>query len=179
LVILAGVLLVLGFQRFLRTNSGRLLVDRLLLKLPFFGVLLRDYAISSFMRTLGTTLASGTPLVPAMSMSRGTLNNRRLEVEMVAAVQRVEEGTSLSQSLMRAEFFPPIALRMVAVGEATGALTEMLGDIANFYEAEVEKRLVRLTTMIEPILMLVMGLMIGLIVVAMYVPIFQMGQAVN
>lgn len=179
LVILTVVLLVLAFRRFLRTAGGRLLVDRLLLKVPFFGVLLRDYAISSFMRTLSTTLASGTPLVPAMSMSRGTLNNRRLEVEMAAAVQRVEEGTSLSQSLTRAEFFPPIALRMVAVGETTGALTEMLGDVANFYEAEVEKRLVRLTTMIEPLLMLVMGLMIGLIVVAMYVPIFQMGQAVN
>lgn len=167
------------FRRFMRSVSGRLVLDRILLRLPFFGILSRDYAISSFARTLGTTLASGTPLVPAMTMSRGTLNNRCLEQEMVSAVQRVEEGTALSESLSRTSFFPPIALRMVAVGETTGALTAMLADLADFYESEVEKRLVKLTTMIEPILMMVMGLLIGLIVLAMYIPIFQMGQTVN
>ena len=165
--------------RLLRSPRGRMVFDKLLLKLPFFGILLRDYGISSFARTLGTTLDSGTPLVQAMSMARGTLNNHRLEQEMVAAVQRVEEGTALSESLTRTGFFPPIALRMVAVGETTGALSEMLADVANFYEGEVEKRLVRLTTMIEPVLMMTMGLMIGLIVVAMYIPIFQMGQTIQ
>ncbi len=176
------VILVVGgflFRRFFRSVGGRFFLDRLLLRLPFFGSLSQDYAISSFARTLGTTLASGTPLVPAMTMSRGTLNNRCLEKEMVAAVQRVEEGTSLSESLTRTTFFPPIALRMISVGETTGALTEMLGDLADYYESEVEKRLVKLTTMIEPILMMVMGLMIGLIVMAMYIPIFQMGQTVG
>ncbi len=167
------------FRRFFRSAGGRFFIDRMLLRLPFFGRLSRDYAISSFARTLGTTLASGTPLVPAMTMSRGTLNNRCLEKEMVAAVQRVEEGTALSDSLTRTRFFPPIALRMVAVGESTGALNEMLGDLADYYESEVEKRLVKLTTMIEPILMMVMGLLIGLIVLAMYIPIFQMGQSVG
>lgn len=166
-------------RRFFRSVGGRFFLDRLLLRLPFFGSLSQDYAISSFARTLGTTLASGTPLVPAMTMSRGTLNNRCLEKEMVAAVQRVEEGTSLSESLTRTNFFPPIALRMISVGETTGALTEMLGDLADYYESEVEKRLVKLTTMIEPILMMVMGLMIGLIVMAMYIPIFQMGQTIG
>lgn len=178
--ILAG--LALGaflVYRFLHSVRGRLFFDRQLLRVPFFGTLFRDYAISSFTRTLGTTLASGTPLVPAMTMSRGTLNNRYFEQEMVAAVQRVEEGTALSESLTRSGFFPPIALRMVAVGESTGSLVEMLDDLADYYEAEVEKRLVRLTTMIEPILMVVMGLMIGLIVLAMYIPIFQMGQTIR
>ncbi len=170
---------VVFFRRFLRSARGRIFFDCVLLRLPFFGPLLRDYAISSFTRTLGTTLASGTPLVPAMTMSRGTLNNRCLEEEMAAAVQRVEEGTSLSESLVRAGFFPPIALRMIGVGETTGALTEMLGDVADYYESEVEQRLIKLTTMVEPILMVVMGLMIGLIVVAMYIPIFQMGQAIH
>ncbi len=166
-------------RRFFRSVGGRFFLDRMLLRIPFFGDLAQDYAISSFSRTLGTTLASGTPLVPAMTMSRGTLNNRCLEKDMIAAVQRVEEGTSLSESLTRTTFFPPIALRMVSVGETTGALTEMLGDLADYYESEVEKRLVKLTTMIEPILMMVMGLMIGLIVMAMYIPIFQMGQTVG
>lgn len=181
LPIIIGTLIVgsLLFRRFLISASGRLFVDRFLLRMPFFGGLLQDYAISSFTRTLGTTLASGTPLVPAMAMSRGTLNNRCLEQEMISAVQRVEEGTGLSDSLKRTDFFPPIALRMIAVGETTGALTEMLGDVADFYESEVEKRLIKLTTMIEPILMMVMGLVIGLIVLAMYIPIFQMGQTIR
>ena len=179
--LLAGgvVVTVFLFRRFLHSIGGRFFLDRMLLRLPFFGRLAQDYGISSFARTLGTTLASGTPLVPAMMMSRGTLNNRCLETEMAAAVQRVEEGTALSESLARASFFPPIALRMITVGETTGALTEMLGDLADYYESEVEKRLVKLTTMIEPILMMVMGLMIGLIVLAMYIPIFQMGQTVR
>lgn len=178
--VLVGLfLLAFLFNRFIQSPRGRLIFDRILLRIPFFGRLFHDYAISSFTRTLGTTLASGTSLVPAMTMSRGTLNNKSLEREMVAAIQRVEEGTGLSDSLDRAGFFPPIALRMVAVGETTGELTGMLADIADYYESEVEKRLVRLTTMIEPILMLTMGLLIGLIVVAMYIPIFQMGQTIR
>jgi type IV pilus assembly protein PilC len=179
LFILTLIIGVFLFKRFLRSSRGRFWIDRLILRLPFFGKLACDYAISSYTRTLGTTLASGTSLVPAMTMSRGTLNNRCLEKEMAAAVQRVEEGTGLSESLTRTDFFPPIALRMIAVGETTGALIEMLGDVAEYYESEVEKRLVKLTTLIEPILMMVMGVMIGLIVLAMYIPIFQMGQTVS
>ena len=112
-------------------------------------------------------------------MSRGTLNNLSLEKEMVQAVRRVEEGSSLSDSLSRTGFFPPLALRMVNVGETSGSLTEMLGDIADYYEAEVEQRLTKLTTMIEPILMMVMGLMIAFIIIAMYVPIFQLAGTVG
>ena len=163
----------------LHSSRGRLRVDRFLLRVPFVGGLKTDYALSGFNRTLGTTLASGTPLVPAMQMSRGTLNNLSLEKEMVAAIQCVEEGVSLSDSLMRTGFFPPLALRMVSVGETSGSLTDMLSDIADYYEAEVEQRLTRLTTMIEPILMVVMGLMIAFIIVAMYVPIFQLAGTVG
>ena len=172
----AGVPLV---KSLLHSSRGRLWLDRLLLRVPFFGGLQTDYALSGFNRTLGTTLASGTPLVPAMQMSRGTLNNLSLEKEMVLAVRRVEEGSSLSDSLARTGFFPPLALRMVGVGETSGSLTEMLSDIADYYEAEVERRLTRLTTMIEPILMMIMGLMIAFIIVAMYVPIFQLAGTVG
>lgn len=163
----------------LGSTRGRLRVDRLMLKLPFFGGLKTDYALSGFTRTLGTTLASGTPLVEAMKMSRGTLNNLFLEKEMVQAVRRVEEGTGLSDSLSRTGFFPGLALRMVSVGEASGSLTEMLGDIAEYYESEVERRLTLLTTMIEPILMMTMGFLIAFIIVAMYVPIFQLAGTVG
>jgi len=163
----------------LRSSRGRLRVDRFLLRVPFVGGLKIDYALSGFNRTLGTTLASGTPLVPAMQMSRGTLNNLSLEQAMVQAVQRVEEGTSLSDALARTGFFPPLALRMVSVGETSGSITEMLRDIADYYEAEVEQRLTKLTTMIEPVLMMVMGLLIAFIIIAMYVPIFQLAGTVG
>lgn len=179
LLLLVAVLLFFFFKGIAATSRGQLIYDRILLRLPFFGQLLMDYALSSFSRTLGTTLASGTPLVPAMTMSRGTLNNRVLEAEMVKAIHRVEEGTALSESVQRCGFFPAIALRMIGVGEATGALDEMLGEVAAYYEAEVERRLTLLTTMIEPVLMLSMGLLIGGIVFAMYVPIFQMGATIG
>lgn len=179
LIILAGIGGVIALRLLFRSSQGRLKADQLVLVLPFFGGLKIDYALAGFCRTLGTTLASGTPLVPAMQMSRGTLNNLSLEKEMVQAIRRIEEGTSLSDSLERTGFFPTLALRMVGVGETSGALTEMLGDVADYYEGEVELRLTRLTTMIEPILMMTMGLLIAFIIVAMYVPIFQLAGTIG
>ncbi len=179
LSIIVALVSVPLFKSVLHSTRGRLGVDRFLLRLPFIGGLKVEYALSSFNRTLGTTLASGTPLVTAMQMSRGTLNNLHLEQEMTQATRRVEEGSSLSESLDRAGFYPPLALRMVNVGETSGSLTDMLGDIADYYEAEVERRLTRLTTMIEPILMMTMGLMIAFIIVAMYIPIFQLAGTVG
>jgi type IV pilus assembly protein PilC len=179
LLLLAVIGILSVFKLLLRSSPGRLKIDKLVLKVPFFGGLKIDYALSGFCRTLGTTLASGTPLVPAMKMSRGTLNNLSLEKEMVQAIKRVEEGTSLSDSLDRTGFFPALALRMVGVGESSGSLTEMLGDVSEYYESEVERRLTRLTTMIEPVLMMTMGLLIAFIIVAMYVPIFQLAGTVG
>lgn len=179
LILLALVVAVYLVRSLIHSSRGRLQFDRFLLHIPFLGGLKIEYALSGFNRTLGTTLASGTPLVPAMQMSRGTLNNLSLEQEMIQAIRRVEEGSSLSDSLKRTGFFPPLALRMVSVGETSGSLTTMLSDIADYYEAEVEERLTRLTTMIEPILMMIMGLMIAFIIVAMYVPIFQLAGTVG
>jgi type IV pilus assembly protein PilC len=176
LFILAGIGAVVSAKMLLRSAKWRMRVDKLALRVPFFGGLKIDYALTGFCRTLGTTLMSGTPLVAAMQMSRGTLNNLWLEKEMIQAVRRVEEGTTLSDSLERTGFFPTLALRMVSVGETSGSLTDMLGDVSEYYEAEVERRLTRLTTMIEPILMMTMGLLIAFIIVAMYVPIFQLAS---
>jgi type IV pilus assembly protein PilC len=179
LFMILAVVVWLFLKNFMRSSRGRLLVDRSVLRVPFFGALKIDYALSGFNRTLGTTLTSGTPLVEAMQMSRGTLNNLSLEKQMVEATHRVEEGTAFSEALERTGFYPPLALRMVNVGETSGALTEMLRDIADYYESEVERRLTRLTTMIEPVLMMTMGLMIAFIIVAMYVPIFQLAGTVG
>ena len=165
---------VLALRAFLLTARGGWLFDRAKVKLPFFGALQVEYALTGFSRTLGTILASGIPLVSAMQMSRGTLNNRILEEKLSQAVRRVEEGSTIAAALEQTGFFPLIALRMIGVGETTGALSDMLGDVAEYYEAEVERRLERLTTLIEPVMMVGMGLLVGGIVVAMYIPIFQL-----
>lgn len=179
--LIAPLLVLSGFAvaAFLRTERGALWRDRLLLRVPFFGGLVLEYALLGYCRTLGTTLASGIPLVQAMQMSRGTLNNRILEGRLLRAVRRIEEGMSVSEALAESAFVPGLALRMIAVGETTGALSEMLGDVADYYEGQVERRLERLTTLIEPLMMMTMGLLIGAIVVAMYIPIFQLAGTVR
>ncbi|PLX81144.1 MAG: type II secretion system F family protein [Desulfuromonas sp.] len=163
---------------FLQSEKGGLIADRLILRVPFLGNLAREYALLSFCRTLGTTLLSGIPVVEALKMSRGTLNNRILELAMVQAIQRVEEGENIGQAFEGSGIFPGLALRMIAVGEKGGALAQMLEDVAAFYESEVERRLDRMTTLVEPIMMASMGLLIGGVVVAMYIPIFQLGGVV-
>ena len=179
LLLPALIVAIAGARLYALSGPGALQIDRVKLKVPFFGPLFLDYALSGFCRTFGTTLASGIPAVQAMQMSRGTLNNRVLEEAMVRAVQRVEEGTTISSAIEQTGYFPVIALRMIGVGEASGALAEMLADVAEYYEEEVERRLDRLTTLIEPIMMMAMGLLIGGIVVAMYIPIFQLAGTVR
>jgi type IV pilus assembly protein PilC len=164
---------------FARTPRGRCLIDRALLAVPFFGHLAIEYAVTGFCRTLSTILAGGIPLTQAMRMARGTLNNQILEGKVDQAVRKVEEGTSFSAALTQSGFFPVIALRMIAAGETTGSLGEMLTEVSEFYEGEVERRLDRMTTLVEPLMMLAMGLLVGGIVVAMYIPIFQLAGTVR
>ena len=174
--IVVGLLLL---RTYTRTERGALLVDRTKLRLPFFGALLKEYALSTFCRTFATTLASGIPIVQAMQMSRGTLNNRVLERGLAGAVNRIQEGAKISEALEQTGNFPIIALRMIGVGETSGSLVDMLADVSEYYEDEVERRLDRLTTMVEPLMMMTMGLLIGGIVVAMYIPIFQLAGTVQ
>jgi type IV pilus assembly protein PilC len=166
-------------RTYARTEGGAFMVDRIKLRLPFFGVLLQEYALSTFCRTFSITLASGIPVVQAMQMSRGTLNNRVQEKQLANAVKRIEEGARISEALEQTGNFPIIALRMIGVGESSGSLVDMLADVSDYYEDEVERRLDRLTTMVEPLMMMTMGLLIGGIVVAMYIPIFQMAGTVG
>lgn len=164
---------------YIRTEGGATQLDRVKLRLPFFGTLLNEYALSTFCRTLATTLASGIPIVQAMQMSRGTLNNRVLELRLASAVKGIREGAGIAEALAQTGSFPIIALRMIGVGETSGSLVDMLTDVSEYYEEEVERRLDRLTTMVEPLMMMTMGLLIGGIVVAMYIPIFQLAGTVQ
>jgi type IV pilus assembly protein PilC len=173
------IVAVIVVRFYVRTESGAFLVDRYKLRLPFFGKMLSEYALSTFCRTFATTLASGIPIVQSMQMARGTLNNRWLEEHLSGSVKKIQEGTKISEALEQTGTFPVIALRMIGVGETSGSLVDMLTDVAEYYESEVERRLDRLTTVIEPVMMLTMGLLIGGIVVAMYVPIFQLAGTVR
>ncbi len=175
-LLIVALFLARGYAR---TANGAMLADRVKLRLPFFGDLIREYALSTFCRTFATTLASGIPIVQAMQMSRGTLNNRVLEKNLGMAVNRIQEGARISEALEQSGDFPIIALRMIGVGETSGSLVDMLNDVSEYYESEVERRLDRLTTIIEPLMMLTMGLLIGGIVVAMYIPIFQLAGTVR
>lgn len=175
----AGVAGATFFRRWSATETGRFTVDTLKIKTPLLGGVLSRYAVSGFTRTLGTVLGSGIPIVEALRMSVGTLNNKVMERSMLAAVVRVEEGSKLSSALESMKLMPPLALRMLAVGENTGSLEEMLSDVSDYFEEEIERNLQVLTTAIEPVIMIAMGLVIGVIIIAMYLPIFKIANTVG
>ena len=167
------------FRRWSDTQAGRYAVDGLKIRTPFVGAVLTRYAVAGFTRTLATVLGSGIPIVEALRMSVGTLNNRVLERALLTAVVRVEEGSKLSSALESIKLMPPLALRMLSVGESTGSLEEMLADISDYFEEEIERNLQVLTTAIEPAIMIVMGVVIGVIIITMYLPIFKIANTVG
>lgn len=175
-IVFVGVVI---FRRWKETESGRYTVDGLKIKTPFVGPIAIRYSLAGFTRTLATVLGSGIPIVEAMRMSVGTLNNKVLERGLLMAVHRVEEGSKLSTALENMKLLPPLALRMLSVGETTGALEEMLGDISDYFEDEIEKSLHVLSTAIEPAIMVVMGVIIGTIIITMYLPIFKIASTVS
>ena len=164
------------FRRWSETPSGRYAVDGMKIKTPILGAVITRYAVAGFTRTLGTVLGSGIPIVEALKMSVGTLNNRVLERGLLLAVVRVEEGSKLSSALESIKLMPPLALRMLSVGETTGSLEEMLADISDYFEEEIERNLQVLASAIEPAIMIAMGVVIGVIIVTMYLPIFKMAN---
>jgi type IV pilus assembly protein PilC len=176
---LAIVALFAAFRWWVRTDTGRALWDRTTLKVPLIGDVLVKHQTIQFARTLATVLAGGTPLVSALQTVRGALTNRFLAAGLATATERVREGTTLSAALEGVKVFPRMALEMLAVGEETGSLDAMLRDVAELYEGDLDQRLSQLTTWIEPVLLLVMGLVVGAIVVIMYLPVFEMAGTVR
>jgi len=180
---LLGVLLAIGlvaaFRSWVGTESGRYTVDRFKLTIPVAGDVFTKYSVAGFTRTLATVLGSGIPIIESLRMCIGTLNNRFMEKRLFEAVRFVEEGGRLSIALERINIMPPLALRMLGVGEATGALEDMLVDISDYLEEELEERMHVLTTAIEPAIMLVVGVVIGIIIIAMYLPVFKIAGTVG
>ena len=170
--------LTILLAEWLRTPWFRAQLDRLGLHLPLIGDVLLKNQIVRFTRTLSTILAGGIPLLTALKLSSGTLTNSVIAQAVLRATDRVREGTRLAAALREEQFLPPMTLEMIEVGETTGALEGMLQDVAEFHEGELDLRLSQLTTWIEPLLLLIMGLIVGGIVIVMYLPVFQIAGTV-
>jgi len=179
LIVLLGFGAAAAYRAWIGTESGRYTVDRFKLTVPFGGDVFTKYSVAGFARTLATVLGSGIPIIESLRMSIGTLNNKYMEKRLFEAVRFIEEGGRLSTALERINIMPPLALRMLGVGETTGSLEDMLVDISDYLEDELEERMRILTTAIEPAIMLIMGVIIGVIIIAMYLPVFKIGSTVG
>jgi type IV pilus assembly protein PilC len=178
-IIVALVVFIFAFRRFYRTEKGRMLVDRLVLRMPVFGMLLRKVAVAKFTRTLGTMISSGVPILDSLEIVAATAGNRTIEGAIRETRQSISEGRTIAEPLADSEVFPSMVVQMISVGEATGALDTMLGKIADFYDDEVDAAVDALTAMLEPFMMVFLGGTIGGLVISMYLPIFQMAGAVG
>jgi general secretion pathway protein F len=170
------VLIVIGFRRWTRTARGRALVDRLALRTPVLGPLLRYVAVARFSRTLSTMLASGVPLLTALEITKKVLNNTVLEGVVEQARDTIREGESIATTLKRSGEFPPMMCHMVAVGERSGQLESMLENVANAYERDVETKVGRLTALLSPLMIVIMGIGVGFMVFSILGPIMDMQQ---
>ena len=175
----AMVAAAIAIKRYYATVNGRVVIDRLLLKVPIVGDLIRKASVAKFTRTLGTLITSGVPLLEGLSICAKTSGNKVIEEALMNARVSISGGKTISEPLAKCNVFPKMVTHMIAVGESTGALDAMLGKIADFYEDEVDQAVETLTSLLEPIMMVVLGTIIGFIVIAMYLPIFTMAQAIQ
>jgi type IV pilus assembly protein PilC len=171
--------IVIGIKKYYATVQGRMVIDRILLKLPVVGDLIRKASVAKFSRTLGTLLASGVPLLDGMTICAKTSGNKVIEETLINARVSISGGKTIADPLAASGVFPKMVTHMIAVGESTGALDAMLGKIADFYEDEVDQAVASLTSLLEPAMMVFLGTVIGFIVVAMYLPIFKMAAVIG
>jgi type IV pilus assembly protein PilC len=181
LLLVAGllVLLVIGAYAWLRQPVQRTRFDALLLKLPLLGDVVRKFAVAQLARTLGTLLGGGIPLVNALDVASRSVANRYVAGQLVGMAQEVREGQSLAATMRGRRVFPDVAVKMTEVGEATGALQDMLNSLAEFYDEEIATNLERFVTLVEPALLITMGLVIAGLLLALYLPLFQLSSVVS
>ncbi len=179
LVILAGLGLVVAFRQAVKTSRGRHVWDKVKLQVPVVGDINQKIALARFARTLGTLLESGVPVLSALEIVRNIVNNVLIAEVIDGASEEIEAGKSLAIPLGRSRWFPSIAVQMISVGEQSGELEAMLGKIADNYDREVESQIMATTSMLEPVMILVMGLVVGFIVVSILLPIFEMNQMIR
>ncbi|MCK4404669.1 MAG: type II secretion system F family protein [candidate division Zixibacteria bacterium] len=167
------ILLIVAYKFYSKTDKGRLNIDRIKLRIPLVGDLIRKSAISRFSRTLGTLISSGVPILDALDITAKTSGNRVIHDAIKKSVISIAEGETITQPLKQCGVFPPMVTQMISVGEKTGGLDEMLSKIADFYDEEVDAAVAALTSVIEPVIIVIMGVVIGGILIAMYLPMFE------
>jgi type IV pilus assembly protein PilC len=176
--IIAGlVLIAFGLWRWIRTPGGALAMDRLRLGIPIFGDIWLKYQVAMFSRTMATLLTGGLPLVQALETSGASIESRLLSRAILESVTKIREGRPLSRSLEETGMFPELAYEMTEVGESTGALPAMLTSVAEFFEEDVQTALSAALSLIEPVILIVMGLVVATVLIALYLPIFQLGAS--
>jgi type IV pilus assembly protein PilC len=178
LILLVGGAVV-GVIAAYRTERGHYLIDKMMLKLPVFGDIIRKTAIARFTRTLGTLVSSGVPILEALTITGRTSGNKIVEEAIFATRTSISEGKTIAEPLIASKVFPPMVCQMIAVGETTGSLDAMLQKIADFYEDEVDNAVANLTSLMEPMVILFLGGVIGGLVVSMYLPIFKLGSVLG
>jgi type IV pilus assembly protein PilC len=178
-ILIAIIIGVIAFKKFYSTEKGTAVIDDLILKFPVFGDLLRKVAVAKFTRTMGTMLASGVAILEALDIVAKTAGNKTVEKAIYDVRSGIAEGRTMADPLSESGVFPSMVCQMISVGESTGALDAMLEKIADFYDEEVDQAVENLTSLIEPFMLVFLGVTIGGLVVAMYLPIFKMAGAIS
>ncbi len=168
------VAVVYALKQYYKTPGGRMLIDRILLNLPIFGLLLRKIAVARFTRTLGTLITSGVPLLEALSITARTSGNAVVEEAIMKVRKAIEQGRTITDPLRETEIFPNMVVQMIGVGEQTGAMDAMLQKIADFYEEEVDSAVGDMLAMLEPLIIAFLGVAVGGVVISMYLPLFSL-----
>jgi type IV pilus assembly protein PilC len=179
LVVGVGIVVVYALVRVYRTPKGKKYFHRILLRIPIMGPVMRKIAVARFTRTCGTLLSSGVPILDALEIVAKTAGNVVVEDAIMYARLKISEGKNMAGPLMETDVFPPMVVQMVGVGEQTGALDAMLSKIADFYEDEVDVAVAGMTSLIEPIMMVVIGGTVGVVLISMYLPIFAMAGKIK
>ena len=181
-LLLFAIALVVGLTlltRFLRTEKGKVLFDRFKLKMPVFGIIMRKVAVSKFSRTLSTLVKSGVPILTALEIVGKSSGNKVIESAIEKVRNSIREGENITAPLMRSKVFPPLVVRMISVGEQTGELEKMLTKIADFYDDQVDAAVSGITSLIEPLIIAILGVVIGGIVICMFLPIFKISTIIS
>jgi len=173
-MVVFGIAFVFLFKKYYATYNGRRVVDRMVLKLPVLGILMQKIAVARFCRTLATLMASGVPILDGLEITARTSGNAIIEDAIMAVRKGVEGGLTVAQPLKESGVFPAMVVQMIGVGEQTGALDAMLSKIADFYEEEVDQAVANLLTLMEPVMILFLGVTVGGIVISMYLPLFDL-----
>lgn len=174
-----GVGSIIAWKKFKSTKFGKRVYDKYKLKVPVFGKLSHNIAVARFTRTLGTLLSSGVPILQAMETVAGAVDNETFYETIMKCRARVREGDSIGDPLAKSGLFPPMVVQMVSIGEETGALDQMLGKVADFYEIEVEAQLQSLAAALEPLMIVVLGVIVGFIVIALFMPMIAMVSSLS